>query len=372
MKKLVMLAREITEKEISKGIGTEQSSTRLSPIYKTIDLNVPIKDGIPFDFAIPINPFIGTPLLLMPLLFIPHHESYLYGSLTIVEKIISQYLQPTKVISDPGKGTGSPIIATALESKDDDILILAPCDQYQSEAVKKAVDEILNKIEKEGFACGTVLTTGTQNPAFSYIRVKEDKAVEFMLKGTIPKENMIAETMIVCCKVDYLKEQIAKTKDLKLKELKEIYPYSEEEVIEIQNTLTKINSLMGTCKSAKAYLEKCPFCDFSRIIHKLLIEKMTYATVKYQQEWDDLGDWQKVYNSPIFPKDKNGNLIFSIPDLISYKNCKNSLIANFSQNKIIINGLKNRIFAVGPRGAIDIPLEMDPVEFKKEVISIKM
>ncbi len=372
MKKMVMLAREITKKEIDLGIGTERSSTRLSPIFKTLNLNIPIKNNEKYTPEIPINPFDGTPMLVMPLLFIPHDESYLFGTPSIIEKAGKQELQPTKVFSDPGKGTGSPIIATSLISDDDDILIVAACDQYHSPAVKSAVNKILKKMEKEEFQSGTVLTTGTRNPAFSYIKVKDDKAIEFMLKGTIPKDDMIAETMIVCVRNKYLRKQILSKKDVTIKQLKEIYPYSEEELKKIQIQLHEIAKLMDTCKDVDEYLAKCPFCDFSKVIHRLLIPKMTYSTVRYQEEWDDLGDWQKIYRSPIYPKDKNGNTVFSIPKLISYTDCENSVIANFTYNKIIVSGLKNRIFAIGPRGTIDLPLDMNPQDFKKEVVKVQM
>ncbi|MHA1585932.1 MAG: hypothetical protein ACTSUW_01235 [Candidatus Heimdallarchaeota archaeon] len=372
MKKMVMLAREITKKEIDLGIGTERSSTRLSPIFKTLNLNIPIENNKKYTPKIPINPFDGTPMLVMPLLFIPHDESYLFGTPSIIEKAGKQELQPTKVFSDPGKGTGSPIIATSLIAEENDILIVAACDQYHSPAVKSAVNKILEKMEKEGFQSGTVLTTGTRNPAFSYIKVKDDKAIEFMLKGTIPKDDMIAETMIVCIRNKYLRKQILSKRNVTIEQLKEIYPYSEEELEKIKTDLHDIASLMDTCKDVNEYLAKCPFCDFSKVIHRLLIPEMTYSTVKYQEEWDDLGDWQKIYRSPIYPKDKNGNTVFSIPKLISYTNCENSVIANFTFNKVIVSGLKNRIFAVGPRGTIDLPLDLDPQDFKKEVVKVQM
>ncbi|NHJ33604.1 MAG: hypothetical protein FK732_12155 [Asgard group archaeon] len=372
MKKMVMLAREITKKEIDLGIGTERSSTRLSPIFKTLDLNIPIKKGEKYTPEIPINPFEGTPMLVMPLLFIPHDKSYLFGTPSIIEKAGKQKLKPTKVYSDPGKGTGSPIIAASLIAKKDDILIVAACDQYHSPAVKSAVNEILEKMEKEGFQSGTVLTTGTSNPAFSYIKVKDDKAIEFMLKGTIPKDDMIAETMIVCIRNEYLRKQLLSKRAVTFEQLKEIYPYSQEELKKIQTQLSEIAKLMDSCKDVDEYLAKCPFCDFSKTIHRLLIPNMTYSTVKYQDEWDDLGDWQKIYRSPIYPKDKNGNVVFSIPKLISYTNCENSVIANFTKNKIIVSGMKNRIFAVGPRGTIDLPLDMNPQDFKKEVVKVQM
>lgn len=372
MKQLIMLAREITQKEIELGIGTEPSGTRLSPIFKTLDINIPIKAGKRYNPLIPINPFEGTPMLLMPLLFIPHHESVLFGTPSIIEKMSQQKLQPTKVISDPGKGTGSPIIATSIEANDDDILILAPCDQYMSPAVNNAVEIILKKIEKEGFQSGTVLTEGTKNPAFSYIKVKGSKAIEFMLKGTIPKEDMIAETMIVCVRADYLKKQILSMKNAKIADLKKLYPYPENELKKINKQLSEISELIEFCKSTNEYMDKCPFCDFSKVIHRLLLKDMTYATVTYQEEWDDLGDWHKIYRSPLYPKDKNGNVVFSKSDLISYSDCENSVIANYTNNKIIVKDLKNRIFAVGERGIIDIPLDWDPQEFKKEVVKIQM
>ena len=367
-----MLAREITVKEIELGIGKERSSTRLSPIFKTIDLNVPIKDRKLYTPTIPIDPFEGSPLLLMPLTFIPHDESLLFGTPSINERMKTQEIQPSKIISDPGKGTGSPIIAAAIESQDEDILILAACDQFHSPAVTKALNNILDKMTQKGFAAGTVLTTGTRNPAFSYIKINGDQAIEFMLKGTIPKDDMIAETMMVCTKVAYLKEQIIKAKDFSPDQMKQLYPYSEDELTKMQKSLQEIAKLMINCSTAEEFLEKCPFCDFSKMIHRLLIPKMTFSTVEYQKEWDDLGDWLKVYHSPIFPKDKNNNLIFSKKDLISYKDCENSVIANFSTNKVIVNNLKNRIFAVGPRGTIDLPLDMDPSEYKKEVVKIQM
>ncbi|NHJ84536.1 MAG: hypothetical protein FK734_03690 [Asgard group archaeon] len=372
MIKLVLLAREITQKEIAVGIGTEQSSTRLTPIFKTLDLRIPIHNGKPYQPLIPINPFDGTPLMVMPLLYIPHHDSILFGTPSIIEKFSQQKLQPSKVISDPGKGTGSPIIATSVESKDDDILIVAPCDQFQTEAVNKAVKTILDKIEKKKFSSGTVLTVGTKNPAFSYIRVENDKAIEFMLKGTIPKEGMLAETMIVCVKSKYLKDQILAMKNASISQLEKSYPYPKEELVKIQKQLAEISSLLSSCKTAEEYLKKCPFCDFSKVIHKLLITDMTYATVKYQKEWDDLGDWLKVYNSPIYPRDEEGNVVFSKENLLTYHNCKNSLIANFTDQKIIVSDLRNRIFAAGPRGIIDIPRKMDPQDFKKEVVKLKM
>ncbi len=372
MKIMVMLAREITKKEIDLGIGTERSSTRLSPIFKTIDLNIPIKDGKQYTPKIPIDPFEGTPMLVMPLLYIPYDESFLFGTPSIIEKAKKQNLQPTKVYSDPGKGTGSPLIATSLIANDDDILIVAACDQYHSVAVKEAVNNILKKMETEGFHSGTVLTTGTKNPAFSYIKVKDEKAIEFMLKGTIPKEDMIAETMIVCVKNKYLREQILSMRKVTIEQLKEIYPYSEDELKKIQAQLIEIAKLMNTCKGIEEYLVKCPFCDFSQVIHRLLIPSMTYSTVKYQDEWDDLGDWQKIYHSPIYPKDEKGNVVFSKPKLLTYSDCENSLIANFTKGKVIVNGLKNRIFAVGPRGTIDLPLVMNPQDFKKEVVKVQM
>ncbi len=367
-----MLAREITQKEIELGIGKERSSTRLSPIFKTIDLNIPIKNAKIYKPKIPIDPYAGTPLLLMPLIFIPHNESLLFGTPSINEKMSDQDLQPTRIITDPGKGTGSPIIAAAIESEDDDILILAACDQYHSPAVTKAIATILDKIEQSNFSSGTVLTTGTKNPAFSYIKVKGDKAIEFMLKGTIPKDDMIAETMMVCVKVAYLKNQILTMKHVTLAELKELYPYPDDELVSIQGILKEIVNLMESCSTAEEFLAKCPFCDFSKIIHRLLIPEMTFATVEYQKEWNDLGDWLKVYHSDIYPKDKNNNLIFSKENLISFTNCENSVIANFTNTKIIVNGLKNRIFAVGSRGIIDLSLDLDPNEFKKEVSRIQM
>ncbi len=372
LKRMVMLAREITKKEIDLGIGTERSSTRLSPIFKTLNLNIPIKDGKPYKPEIPINPFEGTPMMVMPLLYIPHDESYLFGTPSILEKASEQTIKPTKAISDPGKGTGSPVIAASLTAKDDNILIVAPCDQYLSSAVKSAVKQILENMEKGGYSSGTLLTTGTRNPAFSYLKVKGEKATEFILKGTIPTDDMIAETMVVCIRSDYLKKQILATKDAKLKDLQKIYPYPKEEIIKIQNQLRVISILIETCKDIDEYLKTCPFCDFSKVIHRLLISDMTYATVEYQEEWDDLGDWQKVYRTPIYPKDESNNVVFSKSGLLSYADCKNSIIANFTENKVIVNGLENRIYAVGPRGSIDLPLDLDPQIFKKEVSKIKM
>ncbi len=367
-----MLAREITIKEIELGIGKERSSTRLSPIFKTIDLYIPIKNGKLYTPKIPIDPFEGSPLLLMPLIYIPHDESILFGTPSINERLSKQDLQPTRIIADPGKGTGSPILAAAIDAKDDDILILAACDQFHSPAVTKAITTILDRIEQRNFSSGTVLTTGTRNPAFSYFKIKDDKAIEFMLKGTIPKDDMIAETMIVCVTVAYLKNQIAKMKEVSIAKLKELYPYTGDELAKIQQNLKVIADLMENCSTAEEFLAKCPFCDFSKVIHRLLIPEMTYATVEYIKEWNDLGDWLKVYHSGIFPKDKNNNLIFSKEKLISYTSCENSVIANFANSKIIVNGLKNRIFAVGPRGVIDLPLDMDPNEYKKEVVKIQM
>ncbi|NHJ06255.1 MAG: hypothetical protein EAX90_15620 [Candidatus Heimdallarchaeota archaeon] len=372
MLKLVMIAREITKKEIELGIGKERSSTRLSPIFKTIDLNVPIKNKEIYIPSIPINPFEGTPLLLMPLFYVPFDESILFGTPIILDKIISQKIQPTHTILDPGKGTGSPIIAASIETDENDILILAACDQLHTPAVKKAIKTILEKMEKKGFESGTVLTTGTKNPAFSYIKVQDDKAINFMLKGTIPKDDMIAETMLVCCRVSYLKKQINKMKNTTIEELAKLYPYEKHELLNIKDTLKEISKYLNECKTASEYLEKCPFCDFSKVIHRLLIPSMTYSTVEYQKEWDDLGDWQKVYNSPFYPKDEKGNLVFSKKNLISYSNCENSVIANFTNEKIIVNNLKNRIFASGPRGTIDLPMDMDPSVFKKEVVKIQM
>ncbi|NHJ49676.1 MAG: hypothetical protein FK733_17935 [Asgard group archaeon] len=372
MKKLVMIAREITQIEIEKGIGTERSGTRLSPIFKTLDLNIPIKEGQKYIPSIPINPFDGTPMLMMPLLYIPNEESILFGTPSIIEKMKQQKKQPTKIVSDPGKGTGSPIIAASVETDDEDILILAPCDQYLSSAVKKAVESIIENINSNEFKSGTVLTDGTKNPAFSYIKVKGKQAVEFMLKGTIPEKDMIAETMIVCVKAGYLKHQIIAMKNVTLDELKKLYPYSDEELIKIQKQLQEISKLIETCKTTDEYMEKCPFCDFSKVIHRLLIQNMTFATVKYNEEWDDLGDWVKIYRSSLYPKDEDGNVIFSKNGLISYSDCENSVIANFTDKKIIVRGLKNRIFAVGSRGTIDIPLDWNPQEFKKEVVKIQM
>lgn len=372
LKHLIMLAREITNKEINLGIGTERSSTRLSPIFKTLDLNIPIKNRKPYTPDIPINPNDGTPMLVMPLFYIPHDESYLFGTPSIIEKANKQTLKPTKTISDPGKGTGSPVIAASLTAKDNDMLIVAPCDQYQSSAVFKAVGQIQKNMEKKGFSSGTLLTTGTKNPAFSYLKVKGDRAIEFILKGTIPAKDMIAETMIVCIRASYLKKQILAMKNVKLSDLQEIYPYSKEEIQKIQNQLKEIGELIETCKDIEEYLKICPFCDFSKVIHRLLISDMTYATVNYQSEWDDLGDWQKVFRSPIYPKDSNNNVVFSKPELISYNDCKNSLIANFTEKKVVVNGLENRICAVGPRGSIDLPFNLDPQIFKKEVSKIQM
>ncbi|NHJ38681.1 MAG: hypothetical protein FK731_01520 [Asgard group archaeon] len=371
MKRLIMLAREITQKEIELGIGTEPSGTRLSPIFKTLDLYIPIKSGKKYTPLIPIDPFEGTPMLMMPLLFIPHHESILFGTPSIIEKISQQNIQPTKVISDPGKGTGSPIIAASIEANDDNILILAPCDQYMSEAINNAVNIILERIENEDFQSGTVLTEGTKNPAFSYIKVKDNKAIEFMLKGTIPKDDMIAETMIVCVRAGYLKEKILEMKNAKIVDLKKLYSYPDKDIKIIKKQLSEISDLIKSCSSIDEYMKKCPFCDFSKVIHRLLLKDMTYATVVYQKEWDDLGDWLKIYNSPLYPKDKNNNIVFSKTNLISYSDCENSVIANFTNNKIIVKGLRKRIFAVGSRGTIDIPLDLDPQDFKKEVVKIQ-
>ncbi|MBD3191022.1 MAG: hypothetical protein GF308_10280, partial [Candidatus Heimdallarchaeota archaeon] len=342
-----MLAREITHQEIELGIGTERSSTRLSPIYKTITLNIPYKKRKLYRPSIPIDPTEGTPILAMPLLFIPHDESVLFGTPSIIEKSRLMDNQPTSTVIDYGKGTGTPFVAALLEAKDEDILILAACDQFMSPAITKAVNQIINRMEKEGFSSGTVLTTGTRNPAFSYIKVDGKKAIEFMLKGTIPKEDMIAETMLVCCRAKFLRAQINKMKDAKLEELEKLYPYSEEELLEIQQTLHKMTQLLGECETSSEFLEQSHFCDFSKVIHRLLIPDMTFATVEYQKEWDDLGDWQKVYRSPIFPKDDQGNVIFSKKDCIHYGDCSNSVIANFSEKKIIVRNLNSRIFAVG-------------------------
>ena len=371
MKKLVLLAREITQKEIELGIGKEHSSTRLFPIFKTIDLKIPIKNGKKFEPSIPIEPFQGTPLVLIPLLYLPHQESLLFATPSIIEAIKPHEIKPNKIIQDPGKGTGSPIIAAAIESNDDDILIQSPSDQYQTHHVRDAVEEIIKKMEDQGFTSGTVLTTGTKNPAFSYIKVKGEKAIEFMLKGTIPKDDMIAETMIVCCRAGYLKKQILGMKNASIDDLTKIYPYDKDELKKIKQTLADICELMTSCKTSEEFLQKCPFCDFSKIIHRLLIPNMTYATVEYQTEWDDLGDWIKVYNSHVFPKDVNGNIILSKPDLISYKNCRNSVIANYSNQKVIISDLNERIFAIGPRGTIELSINFDPAEFKKDVVEIQ-
>jgi len=367
-----MIAREITQKEIAMGIGTERSGTRLSPIFKTLDLNIPIENKKVFTPEIPIDPEKGTPMLLMPLLFIPHKTAMLFGTPSILEKMKEQTIQPHELVLDPGKGTGSPIIAAALTAKDEEILILAPCDQYQSPAITKAVNEIVTKMNEKGFQSGTVLATGTRNPSFSYLRVKGDAATEFILKGTIPKEDMIAETMIVCVRAGFLKKQILKMKDASLEELKNLYPFDEQTIKSIQQQLNTIASLIATCKDKEQYLKECPFCDFSKVIHRLLIGSMTYALVQYQEEWDDLGDWQKLYRSPLFPKDQDANVIFSTSGLLAVKNCRNSIIANFSKQKVIVNGLEKRIFAVGPRGIVDVPLELNPQEFKKEVVKIQM
>ncbi len=372
LKILVMIAREITQKEINLGIGSELSGTRLSPIFKTLDLNIPIKDNQRYIPDIPIDPNLGTPMLLMPLLNISSDKSILFGTPSIIDKIKLLKTQPTNVVSDPGKGTGNPIIAASMEAEDDDILILSPCDQYQSSAVHKAVKIILDKIEAGKFKSGTMLTDGTKNPAFSYIKVDGDKAVEFMLKGTIPKDDMIAETMVVCVRAEFLKQQIVKMKNATIKQLKEIYPYPKDDLEIIQKQLKTISELIESKVSTNEYLQKCPFCDFSKVIHRLLIPNMTFATVRYLDEWDDLGDWQKIYRSSLYPKDKNGNVVFSKPGLISYTNCRNSLIANFTDKKIILEGLDNRIVAIGSRGTIDISLDMDPQNFKKEVMKLQM
>lgn len=367
-----MLAREITHKEIELGIGTERSSTRLSPIYKTITLNIPYRKGELYQPNIPIDPTMGTPILAMPLLFIPHDESILFGTPSIIEKSRLMNKQPTRTVIDYGKGTGTPFVAALLEAEDEDILILAACDQFMSPAITKAVNQIINRIENEEFACGTILTTGTKNPAFSYIKVEGKKAKEFMLKGIIPQEDMIADTMLVCCQAKFLRTQINKMKDTKIEELKKLYPYSEKELNEIQETLQKMNQLLEECETSNEFLEQSHFCDFSKVIHRLLIPDMTYATVEYQKEWDDLGDWQKVYRCPIFPKDDQGNVVFSRKDAIHYEDCTNSVIANFSENKTIVRALNNRIFAVGERGTVNIPLDLNPKEFKKDVIKIQM
>ncbi|MBN1328266.1 MAG: hypothetical protein JXA54_02220 [Candidatus Heimdallarchaeota archaeon] len=372
MKILVMIAREITQKEIKLGIGTELSGTRLSPIFKSLDLNIPIKNNQLYTPEIPIDPNEGTPMLLMPLLTIPNDKSILFGTPSIIDKINSLNVQPTNVVFDPGKGTGNPIIAASMEAKDDDILILSPCDQYQSPAVATAVTKILEKIDTGEFKSGTMLTKDTKNPAFSYIKVSGDRAVEFMLKGTIPKDDMIAETMVVCVRAGYLKQQITAMKKASIEQLKEIYPYKENELIVIQKQLQTISELIENKVSTDEYLKSCPFCDFSKAIHRLLIPNMTYATVKYLDEWDDLGDWQKIYRSPLYPKDQDGNVVFSQADLISYSDCSNSLIANFTYNKVILQGLKNRIVAIGKRGIIDLSLEMDPQDFKNEVVKLQM
>ncbi|MHA1212522.1 MAG: hypothetical protein ACTSSH_08680, partial [Candidatus Heimdallarchaeota archaeon] len=360
------------QKEIEMGIGTERSGTRLSPIFKTLDLNIPIKGSKVYTPTIPIDPFEGTPMLVMPLLFVPHEKSVLFGTPSIIDKINSQSTKPDEVVFDPGKGTGNPIIAASLESEDDDILILAACDQYHSSAVNKSVTSILDRMEASGFSSGTILTLGTRNPAFSYIKVKGDKAIEFMLKGTIPKDDMIAETMIVCVRSGYLKQQILSMKNASVDELKKIYPYDDKEIIKIQQQLKVASQLIESKTTMKDYLEKCPFIDFSKVIHRLLIPSMTYATVEYQTEWDDLGDWQKIFRSPLYPKDEQGNVIFSKSGLLDYSDCSNSLIANFTSNKVIVHGLKDRIYAIGSRGTIDIPLDLDPQVFKKSVVKIQM
>jgi len=367
-----MLAREITKKEISLGIGSENSSTRLSPIFKTLHMNVPIKDGKIYKPSIPIDPLDGTPLVQIPLLFIPHNESYLFATPSIIEKINSHYNQPTQVISDPGKGTGSPMFAAAIESKEDDILILTPCDQFQSPVVTTSVKTILKRIEEGKYQCGTILATETHKPVFTYFRVKGDSIVEYLLKGVVPEKDMFADTMIVCCKVSYLKEQIQKKKNATFEELQKLYNYDDKEIKRIQKLIKNIAELLDTCKTSAEYLEKCSFCDFSKHIHLLLMPEMTFATVEYKTEWDDLGDWIKIYNSHLFPKDAQGNVVFSKKELLLYKDCENSLIANFTDQKVIVNGLKKRIFAIGPRGAIDLPIDRDPKYFKEDVIEIKM
>ncbi|MHA1440663.1 MAG: hypothetical protein ACTSPK_02210 [Candidatus Heimdallarchaeota archaeon] len=372
MRKLVMLAREITKKEISLGIGSENSSTRLSPIFKTLHMNVPIIDGKIFKPTIPIDPTQGMPLVQVPLLFVPHDESYIFATPSIIEKIDSLTPKPTNMISDPGKGTGSPMFAAAIESEDDDILILTPCDQYQSPVVTAGVKTIIKKIEDGKYQCGTILATETHKPVFTYFRVKEDRIVEYLLKGVVPEKDMFADTMIVCCKVSYLKQQVQKKRNASFEELQKLYNYPEKEIKRIQELIEKIAELLDSCKTAKEYMEKCSFCDFSKHIHILLMPEMTYAKVAYKTEWDDLGDWIKIYHSPLFPKDTNGNVVFSQEKLLLYKDCENSLIANFTDQKVIVNGLKNRIFAIGPRGAIDLPIDRDPKYFKEDVIEVKM
>ena len=84
MRKLVMLAREITKKEIELGIGSENSSTRLSPIFKTLHMNVPIKANKIYKPSLPINPTEGTPLVQVPLLFVPHDTSYIFATPSII------------------------------------------------------------------------------------------------------------------------------------------------------------------------------------------------------------------------------------------------------------------------------------------------
>ncbi|MEA2069790.1 MAG: hypothetical protein U9O98_00715 [Asgard group archaeon] len=372
MIKLVMLAREITKKEIEVGIGTERSSTRLAPIFKTLHLNIPLKNGELYTPSFPIDVTEGVPILQLPLDFIPHDTSILFGTPSINEKAQAMSKTPSKMIIDPGKGTGSPFIAASIQADKDDILISAPCDQYLSKAVSKGIKTILSKMDSKDFESGTILTTGTKNPAFSYIRIENDKAIEFMLKGIIPKEGMIAETMIVCCRVGYLHKQLREMKDCTINDLKKIYPYPENELKEIQKTLQEIVQLLDTCKTPVKYIEKCSFCDFSKIIHRLLITSMTYATVEYQQEWDDLGDWIKLYNSPIFPRDKNGNKVFAKKENILYTDCENSIIANFTDKKMIVHGLKNQIIASGPRGAINLSIELPPNDFKQKVKKIQM
>jgi hypothetical protein len=367
-----MLAREITKKEISLGIGSENSSTRLSPIFKTLHMNVPIKDGKIFKPSIPIDPLQGMPLVQVPLLFVPHEESYIFATPTIIEMMDSLSPKPTNMVSDPGKGTGSPMFAAAIESADDDILILTPCDQYQSPKVTKGVETIVKRIEEGKYQCGTILATETHKPVFTYFRVKDDRVVEYLLKGVVPEKDMFADTMIVCCKVSYLKQQVLKKRNASIEELQKLYNYPEQEIKRIQELIKNIAELLESCKTAKEYMEKCSFCDFSKHIHLLLMDKMTYAKVEYKTEWDDLGDWIKVYHSHLFPKDENGNLVFSNNKLLLYKDCENSLIANFTDRKVIVNGLKNRIFAIGPRGAIDLPIDRDPKYFKEDVIKIKM
>ena len=342
-----------------------KSSARIGVAYKTCEFHVPInpKTLEPFEFKNPIK-FNKYPHIIEIASKVQGGgKQYLLGTEKVIEK--SKSLNTSlKMINTGVTGTGSAAIALMLKTDSpQDIIGISPCDQLQTHKVKLAINRGIKRIKEGEIDCFTVIARSkTFQPSFSHIQYddKDKKAIKFIKKysgNESGMENIGGDTMIVYFKRDYLKKKM-------IQAIKENHPQSKI----IQKHLQLINENVNINR----FFEKTPFSDFSSLYHPLLLPEMGVEIVEYGKDWDDWGTWQKFYNSPYVPKDKNNNVILTNSEEYHLENIESCIIINFTENAFILQDLKDKIIAIGERGLIICPFDHDAKSLGEIVKKIKM